>query len=115
MCESYATSNHSSLSFFPIMTRVSAGYEAPKIWDPPCPQEMQLDLNVLKFTRQKLREHGFHIPTELRRAARDVTNAFELIGKFACFPHACRCVPLFPLRCDWLVKPIRELLRFVVG
>ena len=112
MCESYVTSNPGSLSlslFLLLWSRGSQNLGAP------LPPKMQLEQNVKKFNRQKLRKHGFKIPTDLRRKAIDVTNAFELKGKLACFPRAWRRLSLFALRCDWLVKPSRELLRFVVG
>ena len=97
------------------MRRVAAGHVAPKIWGHPYLQKMQLEQNVKKFKRQQLRKHGFNIPTESRIEAMDVTNAFELKGELACFPRAWRRLPSFPLRCDWLLKPSRKLLRFVVG
>ena len=46
---------------------------------------MQSEQNVKRFKRQKSLKHGFNIPTNLRREAIDVTNAFELKGKLACF------------------------------
>ena len=66
MCESHATSTPGSLSLYSSLvaekkTRVAAGHVAPKIWEPPNPPKMQLEQNVKKFKRQKLRKHGFNL------------------------------------------------------
>ena len=99
-CVSLMQSLTQALSLFSSLavekkTRVAAGHVAPKIWEPPYPPKMQLEQNVKKFKRQKLRKHGFNLPTDLRRQAIDVKNAFELKGILGCFPSAWRCLPLF--------------------
>lgn len=119
-CVSLMQSLTQALSLFPLwLSRKRHGLWLvtwfPKFGNPPYTQKMQFEQHVKRFKRQKLRKHGVNIPTDLRREAIDVTNAFELKGKLACFPRAWHRLPLFALRCEWLVKRSRELLRFVVG
>ena len=120
MCESYLTSNQAlSLSFcFSGRRKNDTGggwSRGSQNLGAPLPSKNAVRTERQAVKPKKLRKHGFKIPTDLRRKAIDVTNAFELKGKLACFPRAWRRLSLFALRCDWLVKPSRELLRFVVG
>ena len=111
MCESYAISNPGSFSLFLSGRRekdTGCGWSrGSQNLGAPYSQKMQLEQNVKKFKRQKLRKHGFNLPTDLRREAIDVKNAFELKGTLECFPRAWSRLPLFALCCDWLVKPSR--------